>query len=98
MEQTVELCGWVNKRRDHGGLIFIDLRDRYGITQVVFDPTLNQKAYEMAGRLRSEYVLMCGGKVRLRPSGMSNPHLRTGAIEVASEFLEIFSEAKTPPF
>lgn len=96
----VQLCGWVAKRRDHGGLIFIDLRDRYGLTQVVFDPAIagGAAAHELAGKLRSEYVLWCKGKVRHRPAGMTNPKLSTGAIEVASAELVILSEAKTPPF
>jgi aspartyl-tRNA synthetase len=96
----VQLCGWVAKRRDHGGLIFIDLRDRYGLTQVVFDPAIagGAAAHELAGKLRSEFVLWCKGKVRHRPAGMTNPKLATGAIEVASTELVILSEAKTPPF
>jgi aspartyl-tRNA synthetase len=96
----VQLCGWVAKRRDHGGLIFIDLRDRYGLTQVVFDPAIagGAAAHELAGKLRSEFVLWCRGKVRNRPEGMTNPKLSTGAIEVASTELVILSEAKTPPF
>jgi aspartyl-tRNA synthetase len=90
----------VAKRRDHGGLIFIDLRDRYGLTQVVFDPAIagGAAAHELAGKLRSEFVLWCRGKVRNRPEGMTNPKLSTGAIEVASTELVILSEAKTPPF
>jgi aspartyl-tRNA synthetase len=96
----VTLCGWIAKRRDHGGLVFADLRDRYGLTQIVFDPALlgGEKAYELAGKLRSEYVIWCKGKVRNRPDGMTNAKLATGAIEVACTELEILSEAKTPPF
>jgi aspartyl-tRNA synthetase len=98
--QEVQLCGWVSKRRDHGGLIFIDLRDRYGLTQIVFDPALSGGAasHELAGKLRSEYVLWCKGKVRARPEGMTNSKLATGTIEVACSDLVILSEAKTPPF
>jgi len=96
----VSLCGWVSKRRDHGGLVFADLRDRYGFTQVVFDPGLPNglQAFETAGRLRSEFVIWCRGKVRRRPEGMMNPKLATGDIEVACTELVILSEAKTPPF
>jgi len=92
------LCGWVAKRRDHGGLIFIDLRDRYGLTQIVFDPAINAQTHELAGKLRSEYVLWCHGKVRARPDGMTNSKLATGQIEVACHDLNLLSEAKTPPF
>ena len=100
LNQEVMLCGWVAKRRDHGGLIFIDLRDRYGITQIVFDPAhLSDAAvFELSSKLRSEYVLWCKGKVRSRPEGMLNSKLATGAIEVACNDLVILSEAKTPPF
>ena len=68
--EIVNLCGWVNRRRDHGGLIFIDLRDRYGITQIVFDPTIDEKAHREADRLRSEWVVSVTGKVRCRAEGM----------------------------
>jgi len=100
LNQEVTLCGWVAKRRDHGGLIFIDLRDRYGITQIVFDPAIEGSipAFELAGKLRSEFVLWCKGKVRSRPEGMQNTKLLTGKIEVACHDLVILSEAKTPPF
>lgn len=96
--ETVTLCGWASKRRDHGGLVFIDLRDRYGITQVVFDPTVNSSAHETAGRIRSEFVLWVRGRVRSRPQGMVNEKIKTGAIEVEGLELAILSEAKTPPF
>jgi aspartyl-tRNA synthetase len=100
LNQEVMLCGWVAKRRDHGGLIFIDLRDRYGITQIVFDPAIQNGAtsFELASKLRSEYVLWCKGTVRGRPEGMQNTKLATGKIEVACHDLQILSEAKTPPF
>jgi aspartyl-tRNA synthetase len=100
LDQTVELCGWVAKRRDHGGLIFIDLRDRHGLTQIVFDPAIagGDKAHELGGKLRSEFVLWCRGMVRGRPAGMTNSKMKTGAIEVACTDLVILSEAKTPPF
>lgn len=96
----VTLCGWVNKRRDHGGLVFIDLRDRYGVTQLVFDPAFagGKAAHELSGKLRSEFVLWCKGKVRARPEGMKNPKMATGEIEIACTELVILSEAKTPPF
>jgi aspartyl-tRNA synthetase len=98
--QTVSLCGWVSKRRDHGGLIFADLRDRYGLTQIVFDPALagGDLAHELAGRIRSEYVVWCQGQVRQRPAGMTNSKMSTGEIEVVCTQLEILSESKTPPF
>ena len=100
LDQEVSLCGWVSKRRDHGGLIFADLRDRYGVTQIVFDPALSAgaEAHTSAGKLRSEFVIWCKGKVRRRPEGMTNSKLATGEIEVACHDLVILSEAKTPPF
>jgi aspartyl-tRNA synthetase len=96
----VTLCGWAGKRRDHGGLVFADLRDRYGITQIVFDPALagGKAAHETAGKIRGEFVLWVKGKVRPRPDGMVNSKIPTGAIEVACTDLVILSEAKTPPF
>jgi aspartyl-tRNA synthetase len=98
--KEVTLCGWISKRRDHGGLVFADLRDRYGLTQVVFDPALTDgaQAHEAAGRLRSEFVIWCKGKVRHRPEGMTNSKMATGEIEVACTDLKILSEAETPPF
>jgi aspartyl-tRNA synthetase len=98
--KEVTLCGWVSKRRDHGGLIFADLRDRYGLTQIVFDPGLESghDAHEKAGRIRSEFVIWCKGKVRKRPEGMTNPKMATGEIEVACTDIVLLSEAKTPPF
>lgn len=98
--QEITLCGWVAKRRDHGGLVFIDLRDRYGITQVVFDPSSSggNAVHERAGALRSEWVLWCKGTVRARPEGMTNPKLPTGEIEILATDLEILSAAETPPF
>ena len=98
--QEVTLCGWISKRRDHGGLVFADLRDRYGVSQIVFDPTLvnGLKAHETAGRIRSEYVIWCKGTIRHRPDGMTNSKMATGEIEIACHDLVILSEAKTPPF
>jgi len=96
-EKTV-LAGWVNRRRDHGGLIFIDLRDRFGITQLVFDPKVNAKAHEAANSLRSEWVIAVEGTVIPRAEGMTNPKMATGDIEVEADTLSILSKAKTPPF
>ncbi|MBW2591367.1 MAG: aspartate--tRNA ligase, partial [Deltaproteobacteria bacterium] len=96
--KEVVLMGWVQRRRDHGGVIFIDLRDREGITQVVFNPDANKKVHEKAHVIRSEYVLAVRGKVDNRPEGMINPKLRTGEIEVLVTELKILNAAKTPPF
>ncbi|MDP3286354.1 MAG: aspartate--tRNA ligase, partial [Desulfobacterales bacterium] len=94
----VVLMGWVQRRRDHGGVIFVDLRDREGITQVVFNPDLNKEVHEKAHAIRSEYVIGIRGKVSMRPEGMSNPNLKTGDIEVFATDLKILNEAGTPPF
>lgn len=96
--QEVTLSGWVANRRDHGGTIFIDLRDRYGITQMVFDPQENETAWKMADTFRSEYVVKLTGKVRHRPEGQTNPNLVTGEIEIIVLSAEILAESKTPPF
>lgn len=96
--KTVVLNGWVNKRRDHGGVIFIDLRDRYGITQVVFNPEINKFVYEQAKSLRSEFVIGVKGQVALRPEDAINPQMATGEIEIYVSELEIFNPAKTTPF
>jgi aspartyl-tRNA synthetase len=90
--------GWVQRRRDHGGLIFIDLRDRRGITQVVFDPQRNAEAHQRAHALRSEHVLAVRGEVRLRPEGMTNPKLKTGEIEVIVDEYRLLNTSLTPPF
>jgi len=96
--QEVVLMGWAHRRRDHGGVIFVDLRDREGLTQVVFNPETSEACHAEAGRIRSEFVLAIHGKVRLRPEGMENPDLKTGKIEVLVDELEILNESKTPPF
>ena len=96
--QTVTLSGWVANRRDHGGVIFIDLRDRYGITQTVYDPADSEEAWKLADTFRAEYVVKLTGKVRPRPEGQANPRLVTGEIEVIITKVEILAESKTPPF
>ena len=96
--QDVVLMGWVQHRRDHGGVIFVDLRDREGITQVVFDPSVEGAVHEKAQEIRSEYVLGIKGKVSARPADMVNPRMTTGAIEVLVDELQIFSRAQTPAF
>jgi len=96
--QEVVLNGWVNSRRDHGGLIFIDLRDRSGIIQIVFNPELNKEAFHLAETVRSEYVVACRGKVLARSDSNINPNLETGQIEVHIETMEVLNTAKTPPF
>lgn len=94
----VVLNGWVDRRRDLGGVIFIDLRDRYGITQVVFEPTFDKNAHDQAGVLRSEFVISIEGSVRRRPDDTENTDLPTGAVDVMVEKLIILNEAKTTPF
>lgn len=96
--QIVELCGWVHRRRDHGGIIFIDLRDRYGLTQIKFDPDINKDALEEADHLRDEWVIKVKGKVAARPDDMVNSKLATGEIEVEISELNILNKSKTPPF
>jgi aspartyl-tRNA synthetase len=96
--REVELYGWVGRRRDHGGLIFIDLRDRWGAAQVVFNPTHAPEAHGVASDLRSEYVVRVKGTVGRRPKGSENPRMETGDVEVTASELEVISVAKTPPF
>lgn len=97
LDQTITLCGWVNRRRDHGGVIFVDLRDRAGLVQVVFNPN-PQEMFAKAERVRNEYVLQVTGVVRRRPEGSENPDLFSGKIEVLAKELNILNEAATPPF
>jgi aspartyl-tRNA synthetase len=96
--EEVILMGWVLRRRDHGGVIFIDLRDRRGITQVVFNPERNSEVHDKAHVLRSEWVIAIRGRVTPRPEGMVNPKLKTGAIEILVDELRILNKSKTPPF
>ena len=95
--QEVTLCGWVHRRRDHGGVIFLDIRDREGMAQVVFDPD-RAETFAAADRVRSEYVVQITGKVRLRPAGAVNPNMASGGIEVLGYELKVLNEAETPPF
>jgi aspartyl-tRNA synthetase len=96
--EKVTLAGWVHRRRDHGGKVFIDLRDREGIVQVVFNPQVSQDAYEVAGSLRGEYVIQVSGEVAIRPKGTENPKLATGHIEVVAKGATVLNPSKTPPF
>ncbi len=99
--QSVTLAGWVNRRRDHGKLIFLDLRDRYGITQLIFDPERGpgaREAYEVASAVRSEYVLRVHGVVARRLPGSENPELSTGEIEVVPSAVEVLNPARPMPF
>jgi len=96
--KDVVLSGWVHRRRDHGDLIFIDLRDRYGLTQIVMDPSSNKDAHIVGENLRSEFVVKIGGTVRLRPEGMQNDSMITGEVEVLVSTVEILNRSKTPPF
>ncbi|WP_163648686.1 aspartate--tRNA ligase [Modicisalibacter sp. 'Wilcox'] len=97
VDQEVTLCGWVHRRRDHGGVIFLDMRDRDGIAQVVVDPD-TPEAFASADRARSEFVLRIRGRVRMRPEGTQNPGMPTGLIEVLAKDVEVLNTAATPPF
>ncbi|MBP7766069.1 MAG: aspartate--tRNA ligase [Deltaproteobacteria bacterium] len=96
--REVVLFGWAQRRRDHGGVIFVDLRDREGVVQIVFNPEAGESVHGEAHKIRNEYVLAVKGKVRRRPAGMENPNLATGQVEVVISELEILNESKTPPF
>ena len=96
--ETVTLMGWVNRRRDHGNLIFLDVRDRTGITQVVFDKEASPEAHAKAEAARPEYVIAATGRVRVRAEGLANPNMPTGEIEVVAQTLLLLNDAKTPPF
>ncbi|HLG25989.1 MAG TPA: aspartate--tRNA ligase [Candidatus Gracilibacteria bacterium] len=96
--KEVTLAGWVHRRRDHGGLIFFDLRDRYGLTQVVSDPTVSAEFHEIADKIRPEYVVQVVGTVRKRPDGMTNKNLKSGEIELLVKSVTILNKSKTPPF
>ncbi|HBE92062.1 MAG TPA: aspartate--tRNA ligase, partial [Gammaproteobacteria bacterium] len=97
IDDTVELCGWVNRRRDHGGVIFIDLRDRTGMVQVVCDPD-EEEAFKLAEHVRNEYVLRIKGRVRHRPEGTINMNIPTGRIEVYTTELELINRSEPLPF
>ena len=96
--QRVSLAGWVHRRRDHGHLVFIDLRDRWGITQVVLNAAASESVRLLTAQLRNEYVVRVQGTVCARPAGMANPKMNTGEIEVLAEQIEILNEAKTDAF
>ena len=96
--ETITIMGWVNRRRDHGNLIFLDLRDRTGITQVVFDKEASPAAHAKAEAARPEYVVAITGKVRVRGEGLTNPNMPTGEIEIVTETALLLNDAKTPPF
>ena len=95
--ETVTLCGWVQRRRDHGGVIFLDVRDRTGFVQVVFDPD-TEESFALADRMRSEYVIQLSGRVRMRPEGTRNPDMPTGDVEVLGKTLTLLNSSVTPPF
>jgi len=96
--QQVTIAGWVNRRRDHGGLIFLDIRDRYGLTQVICDPERSPEAHRVASELRSEYVVQVTGIVVHRLPGTENPQLSTGTIEIAAQQISILNPSRTTPF
>ncbi|MXX11078.1 MAG: aspartate--tRNA ligase [Nitrospira sp. SB0667_bin_9] len=96
--QTVTLMGWVHGRRDHGGVLFIDVRDRFGVTQLVFDVEADHSIHERANELRNEFVIAATGRVRLRPEESVNPQIATGEIEIRVDALDVLNRANTPPF
>ena len=97
IDKEIQVCGWVNKIRDHGGVIFIDLRDIKGLVQIVVNPD-NTSLFNLAESLRSEYIISVTGKPRLRPSGSENMKIASGKVEVVSSKIELLSKADTPPF
>ena len=97
IDETVTFCGWIHRRRDHGGVIFLDVRDREGLVQTVFDPD-TVEAFEIANSVRSEFVVQITGRVRARPAGSENDGMTTGQIEVLGKEIKILNKAKTPPF
>ncbi|MBT8149347.1 MAG: aspartate--tRNA ligase, partial [Gammaproteobacteria bacterium] len=97
IDKTINLCGWVDRRRDHGGVIFIDLRDRSGIVQVVFDPDAGEH-FTLADKVRGEYVLQVEGVVRARTEATINPEMATGEVEVYAKSLRLLNRSATPPF
>jgi aspartyl-tRNA synthetase len=97
IDQTVTVCGWVNRRRDHGGVIFVDLRDKKGILQVVFDPD-SADMFALAESVRNEFVLKVTGLIRVRPEGTVNSDMPTGEVELLARELEILNQSETPPF
>src|SRR5210317_1379447 len=96
IDQHVTVCGWVNRRRDHGGVIFVDLRDKKGMLQVVFDPD-DEAMFAEAETLRNEYVIQVDGRLRLRPEGTENPEMGTGEVELLAQSLQILNASETPP-
>ena len=97
IDQTVTLCGWVHRRRDHGGVIFLDMRDRDGLVQVVIDPD-TPEAFATADKVRSEFVLKITGRVRRRYEGTENSNMVSGQIEVLGKEIEVLAQSETPPF
>jgi len=97
INEEVTLCGWAHRRRDHGGVIFIDLRDRYGLAQIVIDPD-TKEAFKIAESVRNEFVLRVKCKVRARPEGTVNKNLPTGEVEMLASYLEVLNPSLTPPF
>jgi len=96
--QQVTLAGWVHRRRDHGGVIFLDLRDRYGIVQVTINPDLSKETLNAVENIRMEWVLQVTGTVQKRPAGMENPKMPTGEVEVVAETVQVLNRAKALPF
>ena len=98
ISSEVTLSGWIASRRDHGEIIFMDLRDKHGVTQLVFDPDRNKEAHDKAHELRNEYCVKIAGKVSARPEGTVNPNIKTGEVEIEVDKIEVLSESETPPF